>query len=97
MPSGVVLPIEIFIGDFPEPGAGMGFVLNFTVGRLADKVIAESNPPDTVVETVAKPELPWAIVMAAGETAMVKLPTGAGAKALIRPLVFGLPQPVARS
>ena len=58
VPSLAFAATETLIVDVPDPGAGMGLGRNFTVERLADKVIAESNPPDTVVVMVVVPELP---------------------------------------
>ena len=61
----------IVIVDVPEPGDAMG--LGLKVERGADKVMADLKPRPTLVVTVAVPELPWAIVMVLGETAMMKL------------------------
>jgi hypothetical protein len=65
---------------------------------LADKAMAELNPPVTVLVMVEFPAPPCATVTDAGEADRLKpgveeLP----ARALIRPAPFGLPQPVAKS
>ena len=59
MPVPVVEATDMVIVEIPEPGAAMdgGLKLTFTpVGwPVADKEIAESNPPDTVVVIVEVP------------------------------------------
>lgn len=64
---------------------------------LADKKMAESNPPVTVLVIVECPELPCATETEAGEAERLKPGVEPPASALIRPLPFGLPQPVAKS
>ena len=65
---------------------------------LADKVTAESKPPDTVLVMVEVPEFPCATVTEVGEAERLKLgPEEPPASAVIRPLPLGLPQPVAKS
>ena len=64
----------------------------------ADKEIAELNPPLTVLVIVDCPEFPWTTVTEEGDEERLKLGLEElPARALIRPLPFGLPQPVARS
>lgn len=88
--------------ELPEPGAAMGLVPKPTVTPvgwpLALKVMAESNPPETVVVTVEVPLLPRTTETELGEAEMEKLGDAAvPVSALIRALPFGLPQPVAKS
>jgi hypothetical protein len=63
--------------DFPEPGAEMepGLKLAVTPDGIpvADNAIGESNPPETVVDTVALPLEPWFTDWEVGDTEMVKL------------------------
>ena len=63
--------------DEPEPGAGMELGLKLTVTLLgwplADKAMAESKPPETVVVMVEWPEFPGLIVSDVGDALMVKL------------------------
>ena len=85
------------------PAPVMEFGLNPTVTPMgwpvAVKAMAESNPPVTVLVIVEAPLLPCATVTAAGEAE--RLNPGPEeeppASAVIRPLPFGLPQPVAKS
>lgn len=65
---------------------------------LADSVIAELNPPVTVLVIVELPAFPGATETDAGDADKVnpgldELP----ARAEIKPAPFGLPQPVAKS
>ena len=89
--------------ELPEPGAAMDVGLNVTVTPvgwpLADKATAELNPPDTVVVIVDAPLPPCATETEVGEAEMAKLGVGEEPplSALIRPIPFGLPQPVTRS
>lgn len=61
----------------PEPGAGMELGLKLTVTLLgwplADKVMAESKPPEIAVVIVEWPELPLSTVIDVGDALMVKL------------------------
>lgn len=63
--------------DDPEPGAGMELGLKLTVTLLgwplADKEMAESNPPEIVVVIVEWPEFPASTVIDVGDALMVKL------------------------
>jgi hypothetical protein len=65
------------IVDDPEPGAAIEVGLKLTVTPLgwpvADKAIAESNPPETVVVIVDVPLEPGATETEAGEGEMVKV------------------------
>lgn len=62
--------------ELPLPGAPIEAGLKLAVtpaGRPeADSVIAELNPPVTVVEIVVLPELPWATDKLVGEALNVK-------------------------
>ena len=75
-----VLPRELtwmVIVDVPEPGAAMELGLKLMVWPLpspeADRLIAESKPPETAVVIVAVPELPLTTVTVVGDALMVKL------------------------
>src|SRR5271170_1272282 len=90
------------IVDVPEPGTAMDVGLKLTVTPagwpLAVKATAESKPPATVVVMVEVPLLPCTTETEAGEAEMAKVGlVVVGARALIRPVPFGLPQPVAKS
>lgn len=89
-----------FMAEVPAPVIEVGLKPTVTpVGwPVADKEMAESNPPVTVLVMVEVPELPCATETEAGEAERLKpvvdeLP----ASAVIRPDPFGLPQPVAKS
>lgn len=73
----MVDPTVMVIVDVPEPGAPMGLGLKptFTVDGwpVADKVIAELKPPETVVLIVELPLLPCTTETEVGEAEMVKL------------------------
>lgn len=80
----------------------VGFGLNCAVTPLgnpeAARVTLPVNPPTSVTVMVLVPLLPWVIVRLLGEAESVKLPPPlVGASRLIKPVVFGLPQPVHRS
>lgn len=79
----------------------VGFVPNDAVTPLgrpdAARVTLPLNPSTSVTVIVLVPLLPWVIVRLLGEADSVKLGDPDPARALIRPLPFGLPQPVARS
>lgn len=88
--------------DVPEPGAAMDVGLKVTVTPVGwpDVVnaMAELKPPETAVVIVEVPLLPWTTETDPGEAEMVKLGlVEVGARALIRPVPLGLPQPVTRS
>lgn len=86
--------------EVPAPVIEVGLKPTLTpVGwPVADKVMAESKPPVTVLVIVEVPEWPCATESEAGEAERLnpgldELP----ASALISPAPFGLPQPVAKS
>lgn len=100
VPGGVDEATSMVIVEVPAPVIEVGLKLTVTpVGwPLADNVIAESNPPVTVLVMVEVPELPCATVTEVGEAERLKPgPDELPASALISPLPFGLPQPVAKS
>lgn len=86
----------------PLPGAIMELGVNVTVSPLpcpeADRIIAELKLPATFVITVKVPDFFRATDKDVGEAESVKVDAAvAGARALIRPVPFGVPQPVTRS
>src|SRR5215469_7910822 len=100
MPGTVVGSTVILIAAVPAPVIEVGLKLTVTpVGcPVADREMAELNPPVTALVMVEVPNAPCAKVREAGEAD--KLNPGAGAvprSALISAGPFGLPQPVARS
>jgi hypothetical protein len=76
-PAAVVEATAIVIVDVPEPGAAMGVGLKLTVTPVgwpvADKAIAESKPPETLVVIVDVPLLPCTTETEVGAAEMVKL------------------------
>ncbi len=102
VPVLVVEATAMVMVELPEPGAAMGVGLKVTVTPVgwpvADKSIAESKPSETAVVIVDVPLLPCTTETEVGEAEMVKLgEDNVPARALIRPVPFGLPQPVAKS
>jgi len=102
VPVAVVEATAIVMVELPEPGAAMDVGLKLTVTPagwpLAVKAMAELKPPETAVVIVDVPLPPWTTETAPGAAEMVKLGLlDVGARALIRPVPFGLPQPVTRS
>ena len=100
VPGAVDAATSIVMVEVPAPVIEVGLKLTVTpVGwPLADKEIAESNPPVTVLVMVEVPELPCATVTDVGDAERLKPgPDELPASALISPLPFGLPQPVAKS
>lgn len=88
--------------DVPEPGTPMDAGLKPTVtpvgAPLAVSATAESNPPETAVVMVEVPLLPTTTETDVGDAVMVKAGVVlVGARALMRPVPLGLPQPVTRS
>src|ERR1017187_899198 len=86
----------------PLPGAIMELGPNVTVSPLrcpeTDRAIAELNLPDTFVITVEVPDFFRATDNDVGEAERMKVEdVAAGARALISPVPFGVPQPVTRS
>ena len=100
VPVAVEEATVMVIVELPVPVIEVGLKVTVTpVGwPEADKVTAELNPPDTVLEMVEVPALPSTTVTEAGEAERLK-PGVADepASALIRPDPFGLPHPVAKS
>ena len=75
-----VLALELALKvtvDFPAPGAAIDVGLKLTVipddWPVAERAIAELNPPETVVVMVEVPLLPLVIVTEVGEAERVKL------------------------
>lgn len=102
MPVAVFEATVSFTVDVPEPGAAMGVGLKPTVTPvgwpLAVKATAASKPSMAVVVIVDPPLLPWTTETELGEAPMLNVgEVGSGARALIRAVPFGLPQPVTRS
>ncbi len=97
-PSPTFWPTVTFIVELPEPGAGMGLGLNFVPLRFADKVITALNSFAISAVIVDVPELPLATVIAVGFALRLKLAAPPDPRsALIRPFVFGVPHPLAKS
>jgi len=73
----VVVATAMVMVEAPEPGAAMDVGLKLTVTPvgwpLAVKAIAESKPPETVVEIVDVPLLPSSTETEVGEAEMLKL------------------------
>lgn len=87
--------------DVP-PGAAIDVVLRLSVTPagwpLAVKATAESNPPIALAVMVEAPLLPCTTETEAGEAERAKVgDVAVGARASMRPIPFGLPQPVTRS
>ena len=102
MPATVAGATARVMVEVPEPGAAMDVGLKLTVTPagwpLADNAIAASKPPETAVLIVEVPLLPCTTETEVGEAEIVKFGDEVvPASALIRPLPFGLPQPVAKS
>ena len=89
------------MADVPAPVIDVGLKPTVTpLGcPLALNVIAELNPPVTVLVIVVLPELPCTTVTEAGEAERLNpgLDDDPPASAVINPLPFGLPHPVAKS
>ena len=64
------------IVELPEPGAAIEAGLKATVTPVgwpeAESATAALKPPETVVEIVTLPAVPWVIVVEVGDAAMVK-------------------------
>jgi hypothetical protein len=102
VPVAVVEATAMLMVEVPEPGAAMEVGLKLTVTPVgwpdAVNATAELKPPETAVVIVDVPLLPCTTETDAGEAEMVKVGlVEVGARALISPVPFGLPQPVTRS
>jgi len=100
VPVAVEEATVIVIVEVPAPVIEVG--LNDTVtpdgSPLAVRAIEELNPPVAVLVIVECPEPPCATETDAGEAERLKPGVEeVPASVLIRPLPFGLPQPLARS
>lgn len=100
VPAATVDDTVIVIVEVPVPVIETGLKLMVTPAGwpLADKEMAELNPPVAVLVTIDFPEPPTAMDIDAGDAD--KLKPGVGglpASALIKPLPLGLPHPVAKS
>jgi len=95
VPVTVVAATVIVMVEVPVPVIEPGLKPTVTpVGwPLADKVTAESNPPNTVLVMVEVPEPPCAIETEVGDAERLKPGAVGPVSALIRALPFGLPQP----
>jgi hypothetical protein len=98
----VVEATAIVMVEVPEPGAAIEVGLKLTVTPVgwpvADKAIAESKPSKMAVVIVDVPLLPCTTETEVGEAEIVKFGDGdVAVSASIRPVPFGLPQPVTRS
>lgn len=75
-PSVALWPTLTVMVDFPEPGAAMELGLKVTVWAgpcpVADRLIAELKPLETVVAMVAVPELLRDTLIVVGAALMVK-------------------------
>ena len=78
----------------PEPGAAIGLVLKLPVtpeGKpVAERVIAELNPPETAVVTTTCPLWPWTIESEVGDTETVKAGVGAARSRSAKRTLFPL-------
>ncbi len=102
VPTAVLEATTMVSVELPEPGAAMDAGLRLTVTPVgwpgAVKAIVELNPPETLVVIVEVPVLPCTTDTEPGEDVMAKAgEVLVGAKALMSPVPFGLPQPVTRS
>ena len=102
MPVAVVEATAMLIAEVPAPGTAMDVGLKLTVTPVgwpdAVNAMAELKPPETAVVIVDEPLPPCTTETEAGEAEMVKVGlVVVGARALISPVPFGLPQPVTRS
>src|SRR5208282_1417053 len=102
VPVAVVEATAMLMVELPEPGAAIDVGLKLTVTPagwpVAERATAELKPPETAVVIVDVSLPPWTTETEAGEADKVKFGlVDVGAKALIRPVPFGLPQPVTRS
>ena len=100
VPGAVDEDTVIVIVEVPAPVIEVGLKVTVTpLGcPLADKEMVPLKPPVTELVMVEVPALPCATVTELGEAERLKLgPDEVPASALMSPLPFGLPQPVAKS
>ena len=93
-------PTFIVMVELPAPVIDVGLKLTVTPDGwpLALSEIAELNPPVTELVMVEVPALPCTTETELGEADRLKPePPEPPASAVIKPLPFGLPQPVAKS
>jgi uncharacterized membrane protein YccF (DUF307 family) len=76
VPAAATLLAEIVTVELPLPGAAMELGLKLAVTPVgkpeADRDTAELKPPVMVVETVLLAELPWFMLIAAGDALTMK-------------------------
>ena len=93
----VVEATVIVMVEVPEPGAAIDAGLKPTVTPagwpVADKAMAELNPPETAVVIVEVPLFPKPTVTEAGDPEMVKSGTGAGFTVSVTVVVCITPPP----
>lgn len=99
VPVAVLEATVMVMVEVPAPVIEVGLKPTVTpVGwPEADNVMAESKPPVTELVMVEFPELPCTTETEVGEAERLNPGTADPVRALIRPLPFGLPQPVTRS
>jgi hypothetical protein len=99
VPVFVVEATVIVISEVPVPVIEVGLKVTVTpVGwPVADKVTAELKPPVVVLVIVELPDLPCFTETEVGLAERLKPAVAVPARALIRALPFGLPQPVDKS
>jgi len=99
VPGTVEEDTVIVIVEVPAPVIELGLKPMVTPDGcpLADKAIAEENPPVTVLVIVDCPDPPGATLTELGEADRLKPAVVPPASAVISPAPLGLPQPVARS
>ncbi len=94
----VAVPLAVSVSTLVEV---VGLVPKFAVTPLgkpdAVRVTLPVNPPAGITVMVLVPLLPCVMVRLLGEADSVKLGVDDPASRLMRPVVFGLPQPVTRS
>lgn len=76
VPAAATLLAEIVTVELPLPGAAMELGLKLAITPAgkpeADRDTAELKPPVMVVETVLLAELPWFMLIAAGDAETIK-------------------------
>ncbi len=101
-PTGVLEDTATIMVEVPAPGAAMDMGLKLTVTPVrrpdAERATAELKPPEMAIVMVDVPLLPCATEIELGEAETVNVAVaGMAPSASIRPVPFGLPQPVTRS